>query len=377
MKYIVLLSLLVQSAIAGVTLTKLDFNKTDSQGKITVKFDGVMRGIPELKVMGEAVQVVIPDSKVKQNMEKSVSFSSGLKDTQIRAYQTTATQTKIKALLPFNIEKKSDLVTLKLENNHIELTFPRVKKAVKKVAQRGSILPKKKTKVKKEFLNKDYLDSLLDIEKKDEVAAQPKIIKPTVAKKDSEQKSEAKLSTTDAVQTTQAANQNIGSSNFSLVKYGGKFVAFLGLVLMLFYGVISLMKKGFIKKGKLGFLGSTDKIMVLNQHYLAPKRSLMMIKAHNQVFLVSNTEAGIHPISEIRDVAGLIKDEEKTLVGTNFDAKLDFAEADPINDAKIKIKEDISESNKESSLSSYNEIKEKIKFSDQIKEKVKGLKSLQ
>lgn len=372
MKLLVLLLLMGQSAVAGVTLTKLDFKKTASQGKITVNFDGVMRGIPELKVLGEAIQVVIPDSKVKQNMEKSVSFSSGLKDTQIRAYQTTATQSKIKALLPFNIQKKSDLVTLKLENNHIELTFPRIKvsgkAAGKKVAKQKSILPKKKTAVKKEFLNKDYLNNLLDIEKKDEAAKAPKVIKPTSIETEA---------ATDAVQTTQAATQNIGGKDFSLIKYGGKFVAFLGLVLMLFYGVISLMKKGFIKKGKLGFLGSTDKIMVLNQHYLAPKRSLMMIKAHNQVFLVSNTEAGIHPISEIRDVAGLIKDEEKTLVGHNFDSNLDFAEADPINDAKIKIKEDISESNKESSLSSYNQIKDKIKFSDQIKEKVKGLKSLQ
>ena len=375
MKFFVLLLLLSHSALADVTLTKLDFKKTANTGKITVNFDGVMRGIPELKVMGEAIQVIIPDSRVKRNMEKSVSFSSGLKDTQIRAYQTTATQAKIKALLPFNVEKKSELVTLKLENNHIELTFPRVqisgKAASKKVSKQKSILPKKKSTVKKEFLDKEYLNSLLDIEKKEEVAAAPvagKVIKPTPTK--AAEKS-------DAVQTTQAANQNNPAGDFSLLKYGGKFAAFLGLVLMLFYGVMSLMKKGFIKKGKLGFLGSTDKIMVLNQHYLAPKRSLMMIKAHNQVFLVSNTEAGIHPISEIRDVAGLIKDEERTLVGTNFDTKLDFAEADPINDAKIKIKEDISESNKASSLSSYNEIKEKIKFSDQIKEKVKGLKSLQ
>lgn len=370
MKFLFCLLLTTQAALANVTLTKLSFDKTAKQGKITVNFTGSLRGIPELKVMGDVIQVIVPDSKVKQNMEKSVSFSSNLKDTQVRAYQTTATETKIKAMLPFNIEAKRDFVTLKLEDKHIELTFPRVQKAIAKAPKRGSIVPKKEV-VKKEFLNKAYLDNLLDIEKKE----QPKIIKPTPAVTNKAETTTA--AATDKVSTKQSSVKTFNGEEISLLKYGGKFAAFLGLVLMLFYGVVSLMKKGFLKKGKLGFLGSTEKIMVLNQHYLAPKKSLMLIKAHNQVFLVSNTESGIHPISEIRDVAGLLKDEEKTLVGTNFDSNLDFADTDPVNDSKIKIKEDITQSNRESSLSSYSQVKDRIKFSDQIKEKVKGLKSLQ
>lgn len=367
MKLLIALLFISLNAQAKITLNKVDFKKTKDQGIITVSFEGRMVGIPELQVLGEAIQVVIPDSKVKKSIEKSVSFSSNLKDTQIRAYQTTQNETKVKALLPFNVAKKKDFVSMKLDDKNFQLIFPRVMKKMSKAPQYGSIVKKKAKKVKKSFLNEDYLNNLLKIEKKDQPT---KVIKPTVVQAEA---AKDELTTTQAAPQVRDANGN----EISLLKYGGKFAAFLGVVLLLFYVVINIMKKGFIKKGKLGFLGNTDKIMVLNQHYIAPKKSLMLIKAHNQVFLVSNTDNGIHPISEIRDVAGLIKDEEKTLAGHNFDTKLDFAEINPENDAKIKMKEDISESNKESSLSSYAQVKDRIKFSDQIKQKVKGLKSLQ
>ena len=103
----------------------------------------------------------------------------------------------------------------------------------------------------------------------------------------------------------------------------------------------------------------------------------MLIKAHNQVFLVSNTDTGIHPISEIADAAGLLKDGEKAISGHNFDTKLTIADSDKLNDEKIKLKEDITKSNKLSSLSSFAEVTEKVTFSDQLKKKVKGLKPLQ
>jgi hypothetical protein len=55
---------------------------------------------------------------------------------------------------------------------------------------------------------------------------------------------------------------------------------------------------------------------------VAPKRTLMMIKAHKQIFLISNTEAGMQLISEINDVTGLIKTGEEELTGSNFDTNL-------------------------------------------------------
>ena len=103
----------------------------------------------------------------------------------------------------------------------------------------------------------------------------------------------------------------------------------------------------------------------------------MMIKAHDQVFLVSNTEAGIHPISEMKNPMGILKAGEKEVAGTNFDESVFLADSDEALDKKITLKKDITQSNKESSLSSYIGIKDQVKFSDQIKKKVKGLKPLQ
>ena len=47
-----------------------------------------------------------------------------------------------------------------------------------------------------------------------------------------------------------------------------------------------------------------------------------MVKAHKQVFLISNSERGMQLISEIQDVNGLIKTGELELTGSNFQTNL-------------------------------------------------------
>jgi flagellar biogenesis protein FliO len=108
--------------------------------------------------------------------------------------------------------------------------------------------------------------------------------------------------------------------------YIGKFVAFLSMLLLGFYGVLQLFKKGIIKKGNLGFLNSTKLVEVLSTTHVAPKRSLMMVRAHKQVFLVASSETGIQYLSEIKDVAGLLKEGEKAIAGSNFDSEFTVAE---------------------------------------------------
>lgn len=361
------LALFQASAFAKVTVKAVDFKKSAHRGHITISYDGVLRGEPELLITGKSIQVVIPNSKVKRAIEKSVSFSSKLKDTNLKAYQTTKNSSKVKASFAFNMQKKKDLVNLTFRDNKLVLSFPRKAVALKKTPKYSSIVKKKK-KVKKEFLNEDYLNKLLTVKK-------PTKAEKAKTKKDLDQKA------TDIVNMAQAASTKTAPNNskpsINMVEYAGKFVAFLGVVLLLFYGVITLMKKGFIKKGKLGFLNNTDQVSVISTTHIAPKKSLMLIKAHNQVFLVSNTDAGIHPISEIKDPAGLFKEGEKTISGTNFDTRLSLADADGDIESKIKIKEDIMLSNQNSSKSSYGAVKDKVKFSDQLKKKVKDLKPLQ
>lgn len=346
-------------SFGGVELKDIQFKMTPDKGFLTIFFNGELKGYPELNVNGKSIQVLIPQSKIKDVLEKSYSFSTSKKDTTIKIYQATKEDAKVKALLPFLIVNKKDQVALIMKENQIELSFPRIKikEMVVKPVKKAS--PEKL--VKKEFLDEKYLNNLLKVEKTKTVEAK-------------------KVVSNDQVNVTQASmikNEKQAKTSFSLIEYGGKFVAFLALVLLTFYGVISLMRKGFIKKGKLGFLNNADLISVIGQSYIAPKKSLMLIKAHNQVFLVSNTEHGIQPISEIKDAAGLLKSGERSISGTNFDMNLDDAEEDNLLESKVKIKEDITQSNKESSLSDYLNVKDKVKFSDQLKKKVKSLKPLQ
>lgn len=369
---------------AGVTIKNLKFKSDKSKGTMTISYKGNLNDYPEMKVNQNSIYIIVPDAKVKRAINKNVSFATSKRDTKLQAAQYTGKSSRVKVILPFNINKKKEKVSLTLRDNKIELSFPKLKASSTYLAQNGVKLKKKKVvhakptaKVAKELLNETYLNNLI---------AEQKTKKETkkVVKKDSFFASSAKKvskKTTDTVKTGQAAPAKSfigpGKSSFSLVEYGGKFVAFLGVVLLLFYGVITMIKKGFIKKGKLGFLNKTEQVTVLSQTHIAPKKSLMMIRAHNQVFLVSNTDAGIHPISEIKDVAGLLKDGELKIAGDNFDTNFIEAEGDSLIDNKVKLKEDITQSNKQSSLSDFIGVQDKVKFSDSLKKKVKSLKPLQ
>ncbi len=370
---LLLMTFLSSSVFAEVHITKMKFNKDAHKGVITLHYKGLLNGYPELKITGKEIKVSIPDSKVNKRLMTSASFSTSTNDASISAYSLSRNSSELKAALAFNVQKIKDKVALTIKDNRIELSFPRIKvavantkKPIEKVKKKEIVKTSPKSNVKKEFLDEKYLDNLLDVKGE-------KVKK--VAKIEGLKSDKALL---DQVTSKQAAPLQPKQSNqISLVEYGGKFVAFLGFVLLLFYGVIVVMKKGFIKKGKLGFLNNADQISVVSQTYIGPKKSLMLIKAHNQVFLVSNTEQGIHPISEIKDAAGLFKAGEKELSGHNFDTNLEVAEGEPELDKKIVLKEDITKSNKESSLSSYLNVKEKVSFSDQLKKKVKNLKPLQ
>ena len=227
------LTLMSTATLASVVINKVDFNKTANRGQISISYEGVLRGEPELLITGKTIQVVIPNSKVKAPIEKSVSFSSTLKDTDLKAYQTTQTEAKIKATFAFDMKAKKDLVNLTFRDNRLELSFPRVAVKLKEAPKYNSIVSKKKA-VKKEFLNEDYLNKLLTVKK-------PTPEQKKEVTKDLNQKA------TDIVKTAQAGANKVaptmGKSSFSLVEYAGKFVAFLGFVLLLFWGVITLMKK--------------------------------------------------------------------------------------------------------------------------------------
>jgi flagellar biogenesis protein FliO len=362
-----LFSLGCLQAAEKVQVKNLNFKSIGNHsGEIVIKLEGNLESAPDLIVKDRMIQVAISDAMVWPKIEKRISLSKNL-DTTIMAYQFNKNLVRVRAMLPYSIKGMEDRVSITISGNLIKLQFPKIVSAVSK---KSSSRVAKNTSKNIDQYNESYLDKL--IKEKEQAKSPTKRLKIGSKKKD--------IMASDKVNVALSGIEKDGfggsKSSFSLTGYIGKFVAFLGVVLLLFYGVVTLMKKGVLKKGKLGFLNSTKVIEVINTTYVGPKRSLMLIKAHNQVFLVANTEKGMEFLSEVDDVAGILKGGEKELSGNNFDSDLGSAD---LVEKSFNLKEDIEKpaaSNSKFSLKT-DKVKDSVKLSQKIKEKVKTLKQLQ
>ncbi|PIK14905.1 MAG: hypothetical protein CES88_11270 [Halobacteriovorax sp. JY17] len=335
----------------------------NSTGEISIQIEGNLESAPELTIKDSMIQVALKDAVVWPKIEKKITLNKNL-DSTIMAYQFNKEVARVRAMLPYSIKGLEDRVSITISGDNINLQFPRVMSAAP--AFKKTSVAKAKQNI--EQYDESYLDKLIK-EKEQSKAPINKL---------SEVAKAAPVIATDKVNVALSGIEkdslNEGKSSFSLTGYIGKFVAFLGVVLLLFYGVVALMKKGVLKKGKLGFLNSTKVIEVINTTYVGPKRSLMLVKAHKQVFLVANTEKGMEFLSEVNDISGLIKDGEKSLSGNNFDSDLGSAN---LIEKSFNLKEDIEKTADQNVELNTDVVKDSVKLSQKIKEKVKTLKPLQ
>lgn len=373
-----LLTLASISAQAGVKVTSLDLTTNESNGFVNIALEGRSGELPDVKVYGKTIEITLSDAEAFNSIFKNV------RGAQLSANVLNG-KAIVKATLPYDINASG--VDLGWKNKNIEVIFPRGKVArvetdrpttpakpaeTKKIekAKENTVLAKVENQVVKEKLNEDYLNNLMKEEtakkeeKKDEInVQQAALAKPVVTPVPA-------AAPVPAIATK--------PDNFSFAGYAVKFTVFLAMVLGLFYGVVQLLKKGVFNKGKLGFLNNTQMIQVLSTTYIAPKRSLMVVKAHKQIFLVSNSESGIQFLSEMTDTSGLIKEGEKQVTGTNFDLNLGSAEITTTESA-FKIKENINESTpvpEEKGIAALS-AKDIVKFSDELKKKAKKLKPIE
>ncbi|OUR98641.1 hypothetical protein A9Q84_04280 [Halobacteriovorax marinus] len=361
-----LFSLGCLQAAEKVQVKNLNFKSVGKHlAEIAIRIEGNLEAAPDLTIKDRMIQVAIPKAIVWPKIEKRISLSKNL-DTTVMAYQYNKNLVRVRAMLPYSIKGLEDRVSITISGNYIKLQFPKIVSA-STAAPARRVVRKKATKNIDQY-NESYLDKL--IKEKEQAKSPLKKLKATVKTAD--------IMATDKVNVALSGTEKDGfgtpKSSFSLSGYIGKFVAFLGVVLLLFYAVVTLMKKGVIRKGKLGFLNSTKVIEVINTTYVGPKRSLMLIKAHKQVFLVANTEKGMEFLSEVSDISGLIKDGEKELSGNNFDSDLGSAD---LLEQSFSLKEDIEKPAATEVNLKTNIIKDSVKLSQKIKEKVKTLKPLQ
>ncbi len=379
--YFSLFALVFSLSSMALTIDKVKFSKGSKDGSIKVLYKGVLRGAPELKFDGNKILVSIPHSNLAKNLKEILrkeNFStSNEKDTHIHM-TSGSNQTNLALKFPFNIEKHKTSVSMFVKDNYLELNFPKVRVKSSSAVSYAPVQKETKTSIKEmkgrdkkleEILGEDYLNELISDEKT-KVSEKKKTLEHDKASKKSEVTTQIVKSDfkEDKVITSQAATEK-KTGSFSMVSYMGKFVAFLGFVLLLFYGLVVLFKKGVFKRSKLGFLNNTKQIEVLSQTHISPKKSLMMVKVHKQIFLLSNTENGMQFLSEINDPMGLVKDGEKIVSGENFDSNLDLQNKDEFIFEKVKLKENILESTPVDD--------NKKGFREELKNKIKNLKPLQ
>lgn len=383
------LALVTFGAFAGVKVTNLDLRTDGPNGFLKVVLDGRSNDLPDVKVFGNSIEITLtnalPFNAITKNVRGAILSANVLNGKAI-----------IRATLPYAINASA--VDLGWKNSDIEVLFPRsiasaninraptkeVTVVVPQAAKEAQPALEKKAAapkapamnvepsaskigfVKKEELNEDYLNKLMN-ENKDSPKAETK-------------KDEIKLGAAAPERTaTKADVPQVATNNFSFAGYAAKFTIFLALVLGLFYGVVQVLKKGVFNKGKLGFLNNGKMIEVISTTYIAPKKSLMIVKAHKQLFLVSNSETGLQFLAEMKDTTGIIKEGEKSITGTNFDLSMLNAEANE-ETSPITLKENIMESTpvrEETALSRIAKATDVVKFSEELKKKARKLKPIE
>lgn len=348
-------------AFAKSKLTNVDFKREGQVGRIIIQLADEIARTPEIEVRDGFIQISMPDTFVWPKLEKKISINKNL-DTLLTAYQFDNDNVRFRAYVPNAAKFNVNNVNLKIKDKAVWLEFPvdvkEVAKAAPTVNRAPALDPSSKT-AKPEQYDESYLNKLLaDKENLNVEVEKGKIVATEAMNK-------TQTAQKDEVNVRQAAQDK--KESFSLAGYAAKFVAFLALFIVVMYGAVHFLKKGVLGKSKLGFLNSTKTIEVLSTTYLGPKRSLLLVRAHKQVFLVGSSESGLQYISEVNDLPGVIKEGEKAVAGDNFDTNFGQAET---TGKEFNLKSVID-------MPAVEEVKESVKLSDQIKSKVKSLKPLQ
>ncbi len=373
-----LIALASLSATAGVKVTAVDLAVNGPHGYVNVALEGRSGEQPDIRVFGNSIEITLSGAEPFEAITKTVNGA------RLSANVLNG-KAIVRAILPYEVNQSG--VDLGWKGRNIEVIFPRGMKSVEQASapmaspatkSENKVLAKVEATVRKEALNEDYLNKLIqDDSAKTALKIEPKRKLKTAAEeqRDVVRTRAAAPATTPSTTTT---HPRTGADSFSFAGYAAKFGIFLALVLGLFYGVVQLLKRGVFNKGKLGFLNNTQLIQVLSTTYVAPKRALLVVKAHKQIFLISNSETGLQFLSEMTDTSGLIKEGEKLVTGTNFDLNLGVAEADT-EAPSLKLKENITDSSplpEERGIQALT-AKDIVKFSDELKKKAKKLKPIE
>ena len=344
----------IRTKIEGIKLIQ-----ENDRTNIRFTFNQKPTTAPEILARGNILQFTLKNVIIWPRIEKQITL--GGTNVQLLAYQYNNDEVRVRAIFPYRLPERFAQ----------EITVGEVAKEMVITMGRDGTAPaqseRTQTSANVEKFDEKYLNKLSEkfSQNTDQKASSPA----------------SKIA--DSVKSFASSSER-SASKFTLGKYILKFSAFLALVLLLFYGVVTLFKRGVMGKGRLGLLTTKDGVVVLSTTHLAPKKSLVLIKAHTQVFLLSNTDGGINLISEIKNVPTLIKNEEQETTGSNFDTTLnDSTQREQnfkIKDTQIEAANVAAATAEQEGLAKFlNEkpVRDEVKISEKIKSKVKSLRAFQ
>jgi flagellar biogenesis protein FliO len=375
MKFLILITMLFSSSVfAEWRLKNAQMQTNDKNSELIIEVEGKGEK-PVLSIKDGVLQVEAKDLIIWPKIEKKIQWQG--QSITLMAYQFSKESGRVRLVSdknwPFNVEQ------MELKENANGWSV---------------ILPNANTdKISAGSFDERYLEQLLsDKDKKLENTASGKdqinIVQSSQLKSPavkansflSEDNNVIKNSDSSASTVTAKSTQ----TKDPILGLVMRFAVFLTAIIAGLWGMVWVFRKGLLSRGKLGFLKNDQLVSVLSTTFIAPKRSLIVVRVNKQVFLLGSSEAGLNNLGEIEDVPGLLKNAEKASLGDNFDEAMDTANK---TEKVFRLKEmDTLRSNEEALLSDGNVSKEfdtftkredREKITDQIKRKIKTLKALQ
>lgn len=346
-------------------LKNIDYLVENNMAKVTLLFKSDIKLRPKLTLKDKIIQLEIQNATVWPKIEKMINIGWNNSGT-LMAYQFNKDMVRFRSLLPFKVVSLGSVINYKVDANKIIVKFP----LTKPITAAGII---KNKEIKKEAVKYDesFLEKLLSENKKSELENKKDILN---AKNDSiSMRSASPLKS--QTKNIPFNKDNTESNPNVMSKYLGKFFLFFGLVILLFFVLVTIFKKGVVKRGKLGFLKGNDLVQIVSTTYVGPKKNLLLVKVQDQLMLLGSSENTINLISHLDRPMDALKAVEGDVYGSNFDDKLKMGEEKNKN---FKLKESLLQENiVNNDLVANVTIKKEKKLKNQIKDKLKSLKPLQ
>ena len=383
MKIMIILSCLFSGSVLAGTVKDVKFKKLKgARARVEIFMEGTAKGVPILKASGRRIELEIPAPlSVQKGSVKKISLDARF-DTSLNVGRLSPKSTRVSLVFPRIVSGLKEGTSVEVKGKRMVLHFPF---PAKKIAPPTKAIGRYKKKLKasnkvigqsgkgKEAFDESFLQKLLD-DRRDK-----KRERQGDAKKEQNPHSPGDR---DTVRTKVSSPDQKGAG-FPFLLQMGKFIGLLILVICIFYGTVLVLKKSIFSKGKLGFLNSTAAVEVLNTTHLAPKRSVMLVRAHKQIFLIGSSEKGLHTLGELDDMTGLLKKGEKELGGSNFDTSIEeAAKKDKEFNLKGMLESELPPvpPPTDRAVSQEREapkgVKDRVRLSDEIKSRVRELKAL-